>query len=262
MAGKPALLALAVLVTAGAFDDASACSRSRGGLVLPEPNRFALSGIVIGYTEARGAIRKVERARGLRVQLEDSPSGGPEEMHWYPLATAPDCSDLSFTIEELRQQYPLGEAVIVVARIVTSPTESARLVIVNSDDFGPIAHVPARQLSAAPGGFDFESVWREQSKATEARTTFSEQLAWRDFHRSAHEDYEFYRASLLLRQGNDAGRSAQLKRLSYYSRFRTLPLREAKQQYEQLVRWSGVPSSARNQLLREFEGTYRKVPEP
>ena len=177
-----------------------------------------------------------------------------ETRRVYPLPDGPDCKPYAPASEDLRQQYPVDRLVSVVGQPVLDGSEAlgnAAAVFSEANDFGHVGRLPAEGPARRDGLFDFRAL---QQQVEPQGPTFSLDVAWRNVHRSWYEDYEFLRALVQLEQRSDNS-VAILERVLAYSRWRMLG-KLAEERFRDIVSRAGVPTVARNSLIREFKARY------
>lgn len=253
------LLVFVGLVLCAATRSADACSRGTVpgvALLLPTPQFVALSGTVLGYVQSRAPVNGVPQARGLEVRVDVNERGDAEVMEWYPLQLLPDCSNESWTDQELVTEYPTSSRVVAVAAVRSTDSTGARLVVQEADDFGHVARVDGAPVGPA-GAFTFRG-----PQPKEPIGEYDAAATWREAHRVWREEYEAYRAVALIPSLDEPGRVRILGGLAYYSSFGLIGSTWATHDYEALMTWAKVSPASRRRLSQQFERIWKTPSKP
>ena len=245
-------VALLLLAMAAFGRSAAACST----IALP-PTRVpddtvAFEGVVVGYSESSDPIFGTAHAPGLiaRVVTPVRASRADSSVEVYLFGSAPDCSPSARSLADLRDQYPVGNAVTVIGRSAAprAPSALPSVVVSIADGWGHVAAVPANPPRTVEGSLDFSAF--SQQHEEQALQGFSLPLAWRNAHRGWYEDFEYLRCLVLLpRLHDDSSKVALLENLKSYSRFGHLTSDWTRKAYGQLVAGARLPIPLEKRLL-------------
>ena len=209
-------------------------------------------GTVLGYSKEAVSLGAPILASGVLIEVTKSLGvvrvGSTVTV--VPLDTGSSCERVPRTLENIKREYPPHSKVAVVGEIEDG---SAQLILSWAETFGTLARV----LDLAPrtdgGCLDFSRF--KQRYEDNSYDTYSLEVAWRNFHRRAYEDYEFFLClSLLEELAETSDGVSDFLNLSYYSRYDRIRPKHAKVSYRTLLTNAGLSKRARRPLVKEFVG--------
>jgi hypothetical protein len=183
-------------------------------------------------------------------------------MRWYFGALVPgtDC-DFQPSEEYLRDRFPLGRRVTVVAAIRPAAAGGLRWIADAYAGRGQIGGVPVDRLPP-PGRFAFAAytrktyaIFREiERRHTAANPALTRAEDWLTRDRWSYEDFEWYRTLVYVRAASASEREVILRAVA-----RALPFSGEKPGYTRthymdVVDWVGVSPAARQRLFDAFPG--------
>lgn len=212
---------------------------------LPE-GIVAFEGTVEGFlveTVAPGG--RTFEAPGLAVRV-DAPLVGAKAgsaVRLIPLGTGLDCGPTARDARDVREQYPVGARVSVVARAAPG---DVGLLWTQADDLGHVARIPDAVPRSEDGLLDFADHRRSTPRAEEGLAS-----AWAKAHRNWFEDFEYVRALAALEAAaSRESRVGILRRLGSYRRFCTGNEELGDRLYRGLLDARRLPRDERNRLRR------------
>ena len=118
-----------------------------------------------------------------------------------------------------------------------------------ADSFGSVAVRPGYTPGTDSGCLDFRQF--KESFEAHPDDAFSIEIAWRNFHRSAYEDYEFFRCLGLLEDVADSSeRVAGYLNLSHYSAYDRIRPEHARERYTALLKNAGFLRRDRRRIMK------------
>jgi len=246
-AGMRVRLKTAALITCAVFllpVIANPCSRiSFAPTDVPE-DTVAFSGVVAGYPTAQGQVLGSSNVIGLRVTVVEAllASSVGSTFVIYLFGSAPDCSPIPRSEVDLREQYPLGSTVTIIADRPTSP--SSPVLVTAADNWGHVGSVIGSPARTSGGFLDFQAF--QSTYEEESYSSFSMPAAWRDAKREWFEDFEYLRCLIALRRpAAPSEKAAILQNVAFYRRFGAPLL------YRVLVANVHLPASLEESLIRQ-----------
>jgi len=246
---KTALILLAIAAVARPSDACSTISFPPGRV---PTDTVAFEGVVVGYSVSAVPVLGASQVSGLAVRvvtpLLASRADTPVEV--YLFGSAPDCSPSARSLDDLREQYPVGAAVTVIGRASDPrpPNAAPPFVVSLADDWGHVAVVPATPPRTTEDVLDFGRFSRQHEE--QPSQGFLLPVAWRNAHRTWYEDFEYLRCLVLLsRMPDDTRKVAVLENLRSYPRLSPLTSIWAQETYREIVASARLPRSAVEHLL-------------
>jgi hypothetical protein len=165
-----------------------------------------------------------------------------------PIAMGIDCKAAPRSREDVEREYPTGASITVVGPI---ETDAMPTILSWADDFGSVALTPGNTSFTASGCLDFLEFG--SSYEDDSSSGFSIETAWSIFHRSAYEDYEFFRCLELLEAIAEFDVSVEgYSNLSHYSGLDRGSIELSTDLFRTLLKSSNLPRRDRKRLMREF----------
>ncbi len=238
------ILVIAVFATA---EPLSACEMIRFPPTSHDPERTALTGVVREHLWSKIPAGAKTPTHGFAVEVTEADSvvSPGELVRVFPLATGLDCEPVPRDREDVEREYPIGAVVSLVGKIQMNPSP---LVMSWAGSLGSVARRPTDMSRMQNGCLDFRQFKEAYAEASGA---YSGDLAWRTFHLLAYEDFEFFSCLGLLELPTDpSSRDDSFVNLSYYSAYKRIRHKHARESFSTLLKNYGVSMRERRRIMK------------
>lgn len=220
-----------------------------------DPHVVVFSGVVEGHVDEGYALpmdllKGKSTAAGLKVRVAEGVTRAQAGtlVDVYPVGHGPDCKPLPYDIDKVRESYPTGTTVAVVA--FTEQAAADFPTVVRSYDLGNhgIAIVPTDYPRTANGTMDFAKA----SKGPREDVTSIEH--WRRIYSARNfQYYETYKSLVLLGSSvEEARKIAELDNIRYYYGYQCMMVPYARSAFVELVRNTALSEAAQARVLAEI----------